>query len=112
MTETVLKHSDFSEILKANGCIPIIGSLGMWKHTSRPILFNLCVDDFGVKYFRTEDVHHLIQTVEKRYKTTTDWKGENFLGFTLHWNYNRGYVDHSMLLLYLPSSYESLLYLD
>ena len=23
---------------------------GFWKHTSRPISFTLCVDDFGVKY--------------------------------------------------------------
>ncbi len=25
-------------------------TLGLWKHTLRPISFTLCVDDFGVKY--------------------------------------------------------------
>ncbi len=26
---------------------------GLWKHVSRPVWFNLCVDDFGIKYIET-----------------------------------------------------------
>ena len=68
----------------------------MWKHKTRRILFNLCVDDFGVKYFDKRDVHHLISTIQPKYKVTTDWTGANFLGFSLDWQYDKGFVDLSM----------------
>jgi hypothetical protein len=32
---------------------------GLWKHVSRPIWFNLCVDDFGIKYVGREHLQHL-----------------------------------------------------
>ncbi len=32
---------------------------GLWKHSSRPIWFNLCVDDFGIKYIGEEHLKHL-----------------------------------------------------
>jgi len=31
---------------------------GLWKHTTRPILFTLVVDDFGVKCVGKEHVQH------------------------------------------------------
>ena len=36
----------------ASGCYcPMIGSTGMFEHSTRPTKFCLCVDDFGIKYF-------------------------------------------------------------
>jgi hypothetical protein len=32
---------------------------GLWKHASQPIWFNLCVDDFGIKYIGDEHLKHL-----------------------------------------------------
>jgi hypothetical protein len=32
---------------------------GLWKHISHPIWFNLCVDNFGVKYIGNENLKHL-----------------------------------------------------
>ena len=34
--------------------------------------------------------------LEKNYKYTTDWKGKNYCGFTMNWNYDKGYVDVAM----------------
>jgi hypothetical protein len=41
---------------------------GLWKHTSRPILFTLVVDDFSEKYTNQGDVDHLIGSLKKDYK--------------------------------------------
>ena len=60
------------------------------------ILFNLCVHDFWIKYFNKKDVQHLIDTLSKTYKVDVDWSGKNFLGYTINWHYDEGYVDLSM----------------
>ena len=49
-------------------------SLGIRKHKNRPILFNLYVDDFGVKYFHKQDVQNLINVLETRYTAKEDFK--------------------------------------
>ena len=89
---SVLAYYHLSESLTAAGYVPIIGSLGMWKHKSRNIVFNLCVDDFGVKFFNKDDVQHLINTLSSKYTVTCDWTGNNFLGYNIEWDYNNGIV--------------------
>ena len=59
-------------------------------------VFCLCVDDFGVKYFAKHNLNHLISSLLKNYKTSTDYSGTNYCGLTLGWHYNEGYVDVSM----------------
>ena len=49
---------------------------GLWKHDTRPISFSLVVDDFGVKYVGKENAQHLLDTVQKYYKCSCNWKGE------------------------------------
>ena len=68
----LLAYENLSSLLKHRGYVPIVSSLGMWKHESRNILFNLCVDDFGVKYFNTDDVAHLLDTVKQKYEVKVD----------------------------------------
>ena len=41
---------------------------GLWTHEWRPISFTLVVDNFGVKYTRKEDVHHLMGAFKKNYE--------------------------------------------
>lgn len=53
----------------------------------------ICVDDFGVKYYSQEDLHHFLQTLQYKYKITTDMAGKNFCGMTFDWNYKDGFVD-------------------
>ena len=44
--------------LTPRGYYPIPGTAGLWKHKTRPTIFCLCVDDFGIKYFNQEDITH------------------------------------------------------
>ena len=92
----VLAYDYLSDILTAAGYKPIPATLGLWKHVTRPTLFSLCVDDFGVKYFNKDDLNHLRSAVETKYTCKVDLSGRHFLGFTLDWNYVLGYVDLSM----------------
>ena len=92
----LLAYQHLSTILKNGGFFPLPNSLGLWTHKTRNILFCLCVDDFGIKYFNDDDLHHLKQTVEKGYTCKLDLTGRNFLGFTLNWNYEKAFVDISM----------------
>ena len=103
----LLAYQHLSEILRAGGYIPIVGSLGMWTHPTRKILFNLCVDDFGVKYYDRKEVEHLINLIESKYTVKADWSGKNFLGFHLDWQYTKGYVDLTMPR-YVPNLLERL----
>ena len=54
------------------------------------------MDDFGATYFSKEDIQHLHDTLTKEYIYKVDWKGENFLGYTIDCNYEKGYVNISM----------------
>jgi hypothetical protein len=38
---------------------------GLWKHVSHPVWFNLCVDDFGIKYIGKENLQHLYNALRK-----------------------------------------------
>eukprot|EP00804_Cyclotella_cryptica_P007584 CCRYP_010663-RA/>CCRYP_010663-RA protein AED:0.17 eAED:0.17 QI:0/0/0/1/1/1/2/0/834 len=69
---------------------------GFWKHDWRPISFTLCVDDFGVKYVGIKHAHHLLQTLNKHYEMSQDWKGERYLGLTIAWDYTLRQVQLSM----------------
>ena len=70
---------------------------GLWKHTSRPIWFNLCVDNFGVKYIGDNNLKHLFAALCKEtYDIVEDWSGNLYCGISLDWNYDKRYVDISM----------------
>ena len=92
----LLAYNILSNLLKNEGNFPIVSTSGLWKHTTRKTLFCLCVDDFRVKYYNEDDLNHLRKTSEQQYTCKIDWSGQNFLGFTLDWNYSDGYVDISM----------------
>ncbi len=38
-------------------------TLGLWKHYSRPIIFSLVVNNFGVKYIGEENAQHLLDKI-------------------------------------------------
>ena len=92
----LLAYQTLSKILKNAGYEPLPATLGLWKHKTKPTLFSLCVDDFGVKYYNKQDLDHLREAIETHYTCKVDLEGQHFLGFTLKWNYKLGYVDLSM----------------
>ena len=92
----ILAYENLVSNLSKHGYKPIPHTVGMWKHISRKTVFCLCVDDFGVKYYNVDDANHLLDALRKSYKITVDWKGQNYCGLTINWNYKEGYVDISM----------------
>ena len=75
----VLAHEQLVENLKPFGYHPIPNT-NFWKHTTRPTIFCLCVDDFGVKYYSKADADHLLSALSQHYQYTVDWKGTHFCG--------------------------------
>ncbi len=70
---------------------------GLWKHISCPIWFNLCIDDFGVKYIGEDNLKHLFASLRtETYNIMEVWKGNLYCGITLNWNYAQRYVDIDM----------------
>ena len=82
--------------LKQYGYEPMRLTTGMWKHRTKPTLFFLTVDDFGIKYCSNRDLHHLLQALKGKYTITVDTEGTQYCGMTLEWHYDKGYVDVSM----------------
>ena len=41
------------------------------------------MDDFGVKYLKKDDAHHLITSLQKYYDITIDWSGQKFVVWIL-----------------------------
>ena len=60
---------------------------GLWQHDTRLIIFSFIVDDFGVKYMGKENAQHLLDTIQKHYKCSCNWKGEQYCGLTIKWDY-------------------------
>jgi hypothetical protein len=70
---------------------------GLWKHKSRPLWFNLAVDNFGIKYIKEDTLQHLYNALRtETYKIVEDRVGDLYCGINLQWNYDKGYVNLSM----------------
>jgi hypothetical protein len=70
---------------------------GIWKHVSQPIWFNLCIDNFGVKYIGDENLKHLFPAIHtETQKIVEDWAGNLYCGINLKWKYGRRLVDIAM----------------
>ena len=61
---------------------------GFWKHPTKPLLFTLVVDNFGVKYTNKDDPQHLINVLKKYYPVKIDWIGKLYCGIDLDWHYD------------------------
>ena len=72
----VLAYDQLVHNLADAGYHPVPATIGIWKHTTRKTTFCLCVDDFGVKYYSTDDANHLLNALSKNYTCTTDWTGK------------------------------------
>ena len=78
------------------GFVHVPRTPALWKHNTKPILFSLIVDDFGVKYTGKENSDHLIQALQKLYTISIDWTGSLFCGLTIDWDYASRTCDISM----------------
>ena len=82
--------------LRKYGYAPCERTPALWKHSTRPVTFTLCVDDFGIEYEVTENVEHLLRALRDMYTITVDWKGALYVGITIVWDYANGKVTISI----------------
>ena len=77
---------------------PVTHMPGLWRHTTRNIVFTLVANDFGIKYDANnmDDIHHLLSALKDKYTITEDWNGKQYCGLSLNWNYPQSYVNISM----------------
>ena len=66
----------------------------LYKHDTRPIMFTLVVDDFGIKDHGQEHLDHLLTTLRQLYTIKTG-DGTKYLGITLSWDYTHRTVAKS-----------------
>ena len=92
----LLAYNNLIKNLKQDGYYPIPHTDSYWRHEKYPTIFCLCVDDFGVKYFCKSELNHLINSLLKNYKISTDYSGNNYCGLTIEWNYAQEYVNKLM----------------
>ncbi len=60
---------------------------GLWKHASQPIWFNLCVDNFGIKYIGDKHLKYLFVALwTEMHNIVEDWKGNLYGDISLAWN--------------------------
>ena len=76
----------------------------LFKHESRPIMFTLVVDDFGIKVKGAEHAEHLLAALREIYTITVDYTGAKFVGITVKFDRAArtvtlsmpGYVDRAL----------------
>ena len=69
---------------------------GLFVHKTRPLMFALIVDDFGVHFVDKANADFLISTLSQHYTLTIDWTGAEFCGLHLDWDYTARSVELSM----------------
>jgi hypothetical protein len=90
----ILANKLHKERLACHGYFKQLHTLGLWKHAIFLVWFNLCVDNFGIKYIGREHLQHLYDALRKEtYEIVEDWTGNLYCGITLKWNYKKHHVD-------------------
>ena len=78
-----LANDLLSKRLNSCGYIQCDITPGLWRHKTRPVIFSLVVDDFGVQYTGRHNAEHLLTTLQEHYQVSTDWRGTKFAGMNL-----------------------------
>ncbi len=55
----ILANKLLKEQLARHGYFEQPHTPGLWRHVAFPVWFNLCVDNFDIKYIGRENLHHL-----------------------------------------------------
>ena len=92
----VLAYDQLAGFLNSYGYHHVPGTSGLWTHTPKKTAFCLCIDDIALKYHSAHDFEHFLQAIGNHYKYHIDPHGSHYMGLTLNWNYEQGFVDVSM----------------
>lgn len=87
-------------ILAQKQLVKLLNESGYYAETDTPCIFNhkdnkditftLTVDDFGIKYTHVTSRQHLLETLQKKYVVTTNYKGDEHIGLKITWDYPNG----------------------
>jgi Reverse transcriptase (RNA-dependent DNA polymerase) len=99
-----LANDQLVTFLASYGYRPVEHTPGLWRHDTRPIMFTLVVDDFGVQYTAQEDLDHLLDALRSHYKISFDPTGTKYCGLDLAWDYSKrtcqvsmpGYIERAL----------------
>jgi hypothetical protein len=81
---SILANKLLKEQLARHGYFKQPHTLGLWKHVTCPVLFNQCVDNFGIKRIGRKHLQHLYDALQKEtYEIVEDWTGKLYCGVTL-----------------------------
>ena len=72
--------------LAGHGYIECKNTPCLFKHISRPTVFTLIVDDFGIKTKSIDEANHLIEALREIYELKVDYTGAKYLGIQLDWD--------------------------
>ncbi len=80
----ILANKLLKEQLVHHGYFEPSHTSGLWKHVTCLVWFNLCVDNFGIKYIGYKHLQHLYNALRKEtYEIMEDWTGNLYCGITL-----------------------------
>ena len=60
---------------------PLVPAL--WKHNKQPTQFILVVDNFGIKYFSSDNLNHLHDTLKQYYNVKLNPEGKVYVKINL-----------------------------
>jgi hypothetical protein len=92
----ILANELLQQRLSLDGYHPTKHTHGLFKHKTRPVLFSLLVDDFGMKYIGRDNAEHIMAEIKKNCDISSDWKGSAYCGLNIDWDYTNDTVNLSM----------------
>ena len=91
-----LANNQLIKFLARHGYQPCPLTPGLWRHTTRDIIFSLVADNFGIRYANRANANHFIATLQTSYDVSLDWTGARYCGLSLKWDYTTRTCDISM----------------
>ena len=93
---SILAYTALVNQLEPFGYYPVWYTPGLWRYKTTNMLFTSAVDDFGIKFYKKFHAKHLFKALCMKYEISVDWTGNHYYGLTIHWHYDKAYVDISM----------------
>ena len=91
-----IAQDDLVQHLRKHGYVKAPYTEGLFFHKTCKISFTLVVDNFGIKYTKDEDLHHLETIMNLKYTFKVDRDAKQYIGIHLRWNYTRRELRCSM----------------
>jgi hypothetical protein len=92
-TSCILEKKLLWQRLGWHGYFKVQHTPGLCKHVSHTIWFNLCNDDFGVKYIGDENLKQFFAALcTETYDIVEDWAGDLYCSINLEWNFVKRWV--------------------